>query len=401
MIMKHFRLLTLIAIALFVFNTDVIAQVQANVTRGFNIVDNGWRKVIRSGSTVTVFAYKHKQDIYSIGIFSDDYAGIIDMKFYPFDIEEKHFKKLPKADGKDASEKLKEYYKLAYVNARKNALWGYYKTTSPVSFYTKESFTKNVVHKNDPITIIGFKELRDFMNRPYYRYAILNDSCAGFYESSAFENIVIDYPLGFLPSTDDSQVKTIIDREHKKVLERREAKEKARKEELERQKEEQRKLEEKERKAAAEREAAAIKEIKEEELAFLRSHAPAYIEIEGWSMDSANGIAVDIAFKNGSSQKVKYVYLKGYFLNAVGDKCRNEINGSTEWKYRGVGPVNALPDTPYYIYYNHIAHWHFSNPRFYSGTANTFHLSSVTIEYMNGKKTTLSGAELKKRVRYL
>ena len=100
-------------------------------------------------------------------------------------------------------------------------------------------------------------------------------------------------------------------------------------------------------------------------------------------------------------KKVKYVYFKGFFLNAVGDKCRNEINGTTEWKCRGVGPVDALPDSPYYIYYDHIAHWHFSNPRFYSATANTFRLSSITIEYMNGKKTTLSGTELKKRVRYL
>ena len=394
MIMKHFRLLTLIAIALFVFNTDVIAQVQANVTRGFNIVDNGWKKIIQNGSSVTVFAYKHKQDIYSIGIYSDDYAGIIDLKFFPFDIEEKQLKKLPKADGKDAAEKLKEFYKLACVNARNNAFRGYYKTTAPVSLHPKGFSIYNYIKIGDPITIIGFKELRDFMNRPYYRYAILNNDCAEYFESSASDNVVINFPLGYLPSTDDSQVKAIISRENMKIIDRRQAEEKARKEEQERIKEE-------ERRATAEREAAAIKEIKEEELAFLRNHAPAYIEIEGWHRDSANGISIDIAFKNGSSQKVKYVYFKGYFLNAVGDKCRNEINGSTEWKYRGVGPVNALPDTPYDIYYNHIAHWHFSNPRFYSGTANTFHLSSVTIEYMNGKKTTLSGAELKKRVRYL
>lgn len=119
----------------------------------------------------------------------------------------------------------------------------------------------------------------------------------------------------------------------RKIIAQKEAEKKARADEQERL----RAAAEAERKASVEREAAAKVKIKEE-IAFLQSHAPAFIEIEGWNKDRANGIAVDIAFKNGVTQKVKYVYFKGFFLNAVGDKCRNEINGTVEWKYRGVGP---------------------------------------------------------------
>jgi hypothetical protein len=117
-------------------------------------------------------------------------------------------------------------------------------------------------------------------------------------------------------------------------------------------------------------------------------------------MDSAGGIEVDITFTNCSSQKVKYVYFRGYFLNAVGDRCRNEITGSTEWKYRGVGPIDPFPKTSDDSSYGHRHTYFFGNPRFYSSIAEKFRLSSVTIEYMNGTKKVLSGAELKKRVKY-
>lgn len=389
------QVVLLAVLAILIFSTDANAQVETKVTQGFNIRGNGWKKVLRSGTPVTVFAYKHKHDVYSFGIYSDDYAGIIDLKIYPFEIEEKQLKKLPKVEGKDAAQKLKDYYEIACSNARKKAFSGNYKTIAPETLSPKE-YSYHYLFQNTPITIIGFKALRDIIG-DYYRYAIVSKDEVGIFETSPTDNIVIDMPLGYLPSTDDPQVKSILDKEKRKIIAQKEAEEKARADEQERL----RAAAEAERKASVEREAAAKVKIKEEEIAFLQSYAPAFIEIEGWNKDSANGIAVDIAFKNGVTQKVKYVYFKGFFLNAVGDKCRNEINGTTEWKCRGVGPVDALPDSPYYIYYDHIAHWHFSNPRFYSATANTFRLSSVTIEYMNGKKTTLSGTELKKRVRYL
>lgn len=238
--------------------------------------------------------------------------------------------------------------------------------------------------------------------RNHYQYAIINNDCAGIFESSASDKVVlIDIPLFYMPSIDDPQVKSIIDREHNRIMTRREAERKAREEEERRLAAEKKACEEKERAETQARLDSINKVIQEEKWANLRTLAPAFIEMRGWNMDSAGGIAVDIRFTNCSSQEVKYVYFRGYFLNAVGDKCRNDITGSTEWKYRGVGPISPLPKTPEEMGYAHIESWHFGNPLFYSTIAVRFRLSSVTIEYMNGKKTVLSGVELNKRVAYV
>ncbi len=388
--MKHLRTISLVALVILTSYTSVTAQVlTTTVTQRFTVNATGWNKVFNYGDPVTVFAYKQNAGTHSFGIYSEDYAGIIDTDFIPFDVQQKQLKRLPKG----AKKALDRYSNIAKAKAREKALVGKYKTIVSGNLYG-DLKSEGTVSKNDSIIIIGYKTITDFMGTTSY-YAVVNNKAAGVFHAYADEHIVVvDVPLFNMPSTDDPQVKAIIEKEKERIIAYKEAEKKARKEEEER-------LKAEERRITAERNASEVKAIKEEELAFLRNHAPAYIDIEGWTMDSAGGIAVDIAFKNGTSQKVKYVYFNGYFLNAVGDKCRNEINGSTEWKCRGVGPVNALPDSPYYIYYDHIAHWHFCNPRFYSTIAKTFRLSSVTIEYMNGKKTTVSGAELKKRVRYM
>ena len=94
---------------------------------------------------------------------------------------------------------------------------------------------------------------------------------------------------------------------------------------------------------------------------------------------------------------------EGYFINAVGDRCRNEIGGSTTWKARGVGPIGPCPTTAD-NYYDRVkkcdASYNFDNLTFYTRVAHTFRLSSVTVEYTNGKNITLSGANLNKHVRY-
>ena len=156
-------------------------------------------------------------------------------------------------------------------------------------------------------------------------------------------------------------------------------------------------LEEKARKQREEQEAQR-KALEEQEFEDLKLMDPAYIEVKKIKMDNAGGNEVTIKFTNCSSQKIKYVYFTGYFLNAVGDKCRDEINGSTVWKYTGVGPVSRIPNTPD-RFGSYIKYFH-SDPLFYSKNARKFRLSSVTIEYMNGKKAVLSGAELDDRVDY-
>lgn len=122
-----------------------------------------------------------------------------------------------------------------------------------------------------------------------------------------------------------------------------------------------------------------------------------------WSSNSAGGIEVSLSVTNCSGQTIKYVTFQGYFINAVGDKCRNDISGSTIWKARGIGPIGPCPTTPdnYYDRVNNCsARYNFDDLTFYSKVASTFRLSSVIVEYTNGSKVTLTGANLNKHVRY-
>lgn len=399
---KLFAIVLLLAVmVLFGFSTSATAQIETKVTQNFTINGDGWNKVLRYGTPVTIFSYKKESDKHSFGIYSDDYAGIIHMKIIPFDVDAKGLKKLPG----NSKKKLATYTDKACTKAREKALAGKYKTIANDMILSNQMWVS--VSKGDPITVVGYKEERSYVSSNFY-YAIVNSNAAGICHSYDLDKIVIDnVPLPFLPSTSDPQVQTFIKRENQRIKDQKSAEMRA-----------QREKEEQERRLAAEREAQqeeeerrlevkwkaqqdSINAVREtERLANLRTLSPAFIEVSGWNMDSAGGITVNIQFTNCSPQKIKYVYFRGYFLNAVGDRCRNDITRSTEWKYRGVGPLNPLPKTLGGDNYIHKVYWDFGNPKFYSTIADKFRLSSVTIEYMNGGKTTLSGAELKKRVKY-
>lgn len=374
---KSLRTSILAVMALFIYCTNVTAQVlETKVTHLFSVYGNqDWRKYFYTDTPVTIFAYKKKGDTYTFGIYSDDYAGIIDLKINPFEVDEKQLKKLPKADKNKISQKLNVYYNKAFANARKNAFNGKYRIISSGDFYGDYK-AEGSVSRKDTITIIGYKTVKDYSGTTSY-YAIINNNTAGIFHphSDAYykmENI----PLSYLPSTDDPQVKAIIAREEKRIIDERLSREKKEREER----------------------AALQRSIEEQEFADLKLMDPAYIEVKKIRMDNAGGNEVSIKFTNCSSQRVKYVYFTGYFLNAVGDKCRNEVGGSTVWKYTGVGPVSRIPDTPN-RFGSYIKYFQ-SDPLFYSKNARRLILTSVTIEYMNGKKVVLSGSELEDRVDY-
>ena len=392
--MKNIRTIVLVVIAIFLSIASISAQeLETKATQNFTVNGTGWSKIFRYGDPVTIFAYKQKSDVYTFGIYSDDYAGLINMKNVPFDVQTKQLKKLTNAQGKEASNRLNYYFNKACANARQKALAGKYRTTAPYSLVS--GWGGYSVLKDEPITIIGYKGLRDNVG-PVHYFAIIKSDDARIYHSILDDGIVKDIPLSFLPSTDDTQVKSIIEKERSRIVAERQAKE-----EKERRLAVEKKAQEKKERAELKAMQDSVQaEIEIEKLENLRRLSPAFINISGWNMDSAGGNEVNISFTNCSSQTVKYVYFRGYFLNAVGDRCRNEVGGSTEWKYRGVGPISPLPKTPDEDNYNYIEYWRFGNPRFYSTIADKFRLSSVTIEYMNGKKITLSGAELKKRVKY-
>lgn len=376
--MKLIRIAIMIVMAMLPPANVNAQELETKVTQGFTIRDVNWNKVLNYGDPVTIFAYEQNSDTHSFGIYSDDYAGIIHTKTIPFDVEPKQLKKLPKS----AKKKLSAYTVQACEKARDKALAGKYRTITTDMLLSNQSGVGT--SRNEPITIFGYKAERSYGGSYTYYYAIAKKDATGICYSYDLDKVTInDVPLPFLPSISDPQVQTVLKKEKQIILEREAAENRARQEEERR---------------LAEQRRADEQLWREQEHKYLRLMDPAYIEVKKMNMDNAGGVDVSIKFTNCSSSRVKYVYFTGYFLNAVGDKCRNEIDGSTVWKYTGVGPVSRIPDTPDNNG-SHIKFFH-SDPPFYSKTARKFILSSVTIEYMNGKKVALTGGELEDRVDY-
>lgn len=395
--MKKTRLTCLITLVLLCSHSAYAQEIKTKVIQRISI-DRG-AKVFEVGDSVTVFAYKKKSDIHYLGIYSDDYAEIINMRTIPVDLSPKQLKKMPNAQDDKSKEYLESVKKDISERIRNKALSCKIKDLGNGTFFG-ENGGKSCTLKNEIVTIVGYKN--DGVGS---LYAIIKSDGAGVYKhygKDSFKSI----PLAYMPSTDDPMVRLLIDKENKKIEEQKKVRE------------------EEERRLAAIKKAhddsiKAIKDSiemveKQQELAELKAKlaeqmdrirklGPALIKVTGWTMDSAGGITVSLQITNCTNQRIKYVTFKGYFLNAVGDRCRNEISGSTEWKGRGVGPIEAYPKTPDELVdggKEHIGYYDFEHSSFYTRTADTFHLSSVTIEYMNGKKTVLAGAELKKRVIY-
>ena len=376
--MKQLRTIVITVIAVIAYSTNIAAQVETKITQNLTINGGIWTKVLKAGDPVTIFSYKQDGDTHSFGIYSDDYAGEIDLRGIPFNVDSKQLKKLPKNSKKG----LNTYTPMACAKAREKAFAGKYQSIAPEILSTSDY--DMIVSKNEPIVVFGYKAVKSISGVVYYYFAVLNKDGVGVCDLSSFYNFKINnVPLPFLPSTDDSQVNAFIAKEKQAIKERKAIEKQA--------------LEEKARKQREEQEAQR-KALEEQEFEDLKLMDPAYIEVKKLKMDNAGGNEVTIKFTNCSSLRIKYVYFTGYFLNAVGDKCRNEINGSTVWKYTGVGPVSRIPNAPD-RFGSYIKYFH-SDPLFYSKNARKFRLSSVTIEYMNGKKIVLSGAELDNRVDY-
>ena len=93
-------------------------------------------------------------------------------------------------------------------------------------------------------------------------------------------------------------------------------------------------------------------------------------------------------------QKIKYIYFIGYFLNRVGDKCN--LGNGTVWKARGIGPIESRPLNLEELNKDYTMEFYFDKGSFYSYVADSFVLSSVTIEYFDKTKILLTGEKLKK-----
>ena len=129
------------------------------------------------------------------------------------------------------------------------------------------------------------------------------------------------------------------------------------------------------------------------------AYYPILISNLTWSIKSSGGIDLKFNITNCTQNTIKYVYVTGYCLNAVEDRCHDEISGKTTWTVRCIGPIEPCPTSINNFYEREkscVGSYHFENPIFYSHVARSIVFSSISIEYMDGKKTTLSEEILKK-----
>ena len=132
---------------------------------------------------------------------------------------------------------------------------------------------------------------------------------------------------------------------------------------------------------------------------------PFLMDVKYWSVDHEVTMSLGIQFVNCSKKVVKYVTFKGRFLNRVLDPVRELWKGGYTWSATGIGPMYPAPRTP--EEYEHpqgkydgkieFENLYYFYPR---NVASIIEVTSVTIEYMDGTKRTVTGNELKKRVMY-
>ena len=337
---------------------------------------------IFTGDTVYVLGYralksKHEYALYSknaFGIFTSvgtehPLSRYLNIDYLPSVIDTDvtiflHQKKI--------EEKQKEEQRvLQYQN---DAVEGKIKGIISDSFYTKD-FGSSPFSKGDTVSVAGYS----YRNYKDY-YALFSNKGVGIYwtstKSSAFKT-PNNINIKMLPAVDSPEVTKALEKQQEIADS-----------------------------LAEKRLAETLEELAELRLSLIKiykEHSPILITDITWSSNSIGGIEVELEVTNCSQQTIKYITFHGYFENAVGDRCRNQIGGGTTWTGKGVGPIGPAP-TSLDNYEKRMAEckgsYDFDNLTFYSQIAHSFTLSSVTIQYMNGKTITLSGKSLRKHVRY-
>lgn len=105
--------------------------------------------------------------------------------------------------------------------------------------------------------------------------------------------------------------------------------------------------------------------------------------------NSVGGVDLNFGFKNISNKEIKYIYLNGYPINAVKDRCYCSIRRYSTTSVRGVGPTK----------YGEKGEYSWENI-WYNSTIDTYIPLSINIEYMNGSKTRINSQQIKKLLSY-
>lgn len=342
---------------------------------------------IEVGDTVYIVGYKDGGYAnYQYALYNDKAAGIY-IVTREYDLFKNKINKddFPPADDADVvsflEEKKQEILRRKAeekVRYRKQVLDGKVQAIVRNSSYLKklDDGSKSLEDK-DTVTIVGYSQ-----NAGTNYYALYSNSSGvvGDFTSTSENRFAFydasDINFADMPAYDDPEVKFVIQKQKQVIDSLLQI-----------------------RRVEQEKEFA---ELTKKLFQMYKDNQPFIISDIYWSANSVGGIEVSLSITNCTQQTIKYVTFQGYFMNAVGDKCWNEIGGGTVWKGRGIGPIGPCPSTIENTpvrFGNNKASYNFDNPTFYSRIADTFRLSSVTVEYTNGKKITLSGANLYKHVR--
>lgn len=100
-------------------------------------------------------------------------------------------------------------------------------------------------------------------------------------------------------------------------------------------------------------------------------------------INSVGGAEPTIKIINNSDKTIKYIDYTVRFKNNVGDYVSSEIGRKSTFYLRVTGPIEG-----------HTADSGYWDPVIYNYHANNLVFSSITIEYMDGTKTTLSGNQI-------
>lgn len=119
----------------------------------------------------------------------------------------------------------------------------------------------------------------------------------------------------------------------------------------------------------------------------IESGKPFLIYHAGFSTNSVGGVSPALDFTNLSSKTVKYAFFDITPYNAVGDAQRSEVGGVSTRRLRAVGPLNSMQGDSYT--------W---DNAWYNGTITCITVNSVSVEYMDGSKKTISGASAVREV---
>ena len=322
------------------------------------------------GSGIKLYKYALYND-YAVGVFA---SQVSNCEFLNNKIGANYLPSINDVDVQrilnEKKEQLINKIKDTKINYKNKALNGEFKGCLAInaSNLTNNVGKKSPFVKNDTITILGYSKGG---NNNYY--AIYSDKGAGVYKELLAPSLLFHYEdeldFNYLPPVDDPDVKLLLDSIQISIT----------------------------RKSLEE-----LENSKRYLIATYKEHEPVIVQLNSMSSNSVGGITLGINVINCSTQTIKYITIQGYFTNAVGDKCRNDIDGSFTWKGKGVGPIGPRPtdlDNFYERYSQNETTYTFDDLTFYSRVAESFHFSSVSIQYMNGKTITLSGSSLKKHVK--